>query len=362
MTSSPFLLNATLEYHISNYLKDDPELAKRIIDSLYVDDQSAGEQTDDKAFAIYLKLKDVMKIGGFNLRKWCTNSPNLRRQLQCEESKSNSPGDKDQTASREIMEEDLSYAKLSLRTESSNLTQTEQKVLGLNWNFTRDTFVFPGRDNPADIPSRGAKASQLQTSDTWFRGPSWFVCDEGEWPVSKPFSQPSDECNQELKLNRGCPSTTSLVNTQVNLTYLLDPKRVSRFHKLLRITAYVLRFINRIRGKSYTCSTGSPRTAEIKAAEIMWIKEAQRDMDTKQLEGQLGLFKDEDQVIRCKGRVGNAKLPYVTRFPALLPRHHWLTTLIVRYCHERVLHNGLKETLNEIGSIFWITKGRLADG
>ena len=85
-------------------------------------------------------------------------------------------------------------------------------------------------------------------------------------------------------------------------------------------------------------------------------------MDTKQLEGQLGLFKDEDQVIRCKGRVGNAKLPYVTRFPALLPRHHWLTTLIVRYCHERVLHNGLKETLNEIGSIFWITKGRLADG
>jgi ferric iron reductase protein FhuF len=30
----------------------------------------------------------------------------------------------------------------------------------------------PGRDNPADIPSRGAKASQLQTSDTWFHGPS----------------------------------------------------------------------------------------------------------------------------------------------------------------------------------------------
>ncbi|CAB4003838.1 Hypothetical predicted protein [Paramuricea clavata] len=62
-------------------------------------------------------------------------------------------------------------------------------------------FHTPGRDNPADIPSWGAKASQLQTSDTWFHGPSWLVCDEGEWPASKPLSQPSDKCNQELKLN-----------------------------------------------------------------------------------------------------------------------------------------------------------------
>ncbi|CAB4021198.1 Hypothetical predicted protein [Paramuricea clavata] len=154
----------------------------------------------------------------------------------------------------------------------------------------------PGRDNPADISSRRAKASQLQTSDTWFHGPSWLVCDEGEWPASKSLSQPSDECNQELKLNRGGLSTTSLANTQVNLTYLLDPKRVSRFHKLLRITAYVLRFINHIQRKPY--STGSPTTAEIKAAEIIWTKEAQRDMDIKQLERQLGLFKDENQVIR----------------------------------------------------------------
>lgn len=37
-------------------------------------------------------------------------------------------------------------------------------------------FHTPGRDNPADIPLWGAKASQLQTSDTWFHGPScWFA-------------------------------------------------------------------------------------------------------------------------------------------------------------------------------------------
>ena len=45
------------------------------------------------------------------------------------------------------------------------------------------------------------------------------------------------------------------------------------------------------------CHTGSPTTIEIKTAEILWTKEAQRNMDTKQLESQLGLFVDEDQVI-----------------------------------------------------------------
>ena len=37
------------------------------------------------------------------------------------------------------MEEDLSYAKLLLRTESSHSHQTEQKVLRLNWNFGFET-------------------------------------------------------------------------------------------------------------------------------------------------------------------------------------------------------------------------------
>ena len=93
---------------------------------------------------------------------------------------------------------------------------------------------------------------------------------------------------------RGLP-TTSLVNTQFNLIYLIDPKGVSRFHRLLPITAYVLRFVNHIQWKP--CHTGSPTTTEIKAAEILWTKEAQRNMDRKQLESQLRLFVDEDQVI-----------------------------------------------------------------
>ena len=56
---------------------------------------------------------------------------------------------------------------------------------------------IPGSDNLADIPLRRAKASQLQSCDTWLHGPLRLVCDESKWPASKTLSQPSDECYQE---------------------------------------------------------------------------------------------------------------------------------------------------------------------
>ena len=35
-----------------------------------------------------------------------------------------------------------------------------------------------------------------------------------------------------------------------------------------------------------------------------------------------------------------------------------VTPTIIPYCHERVKHNGLKETLTEVHSKYWIPKGR----
>ena len=34
--------------------------------------------TDDKGFATYLMLKEIINMGGFNLRKWYSNSANLQ--------------------------------------------------------------------------------------------------------------------------------------------------------------------------------------------------------------------------------------------------------------------------------------------
>ena len=84
----------------------------------------------------------------------------------------------------------------------------------------------------------------------------------------------------------------------------------------------------------------------------------QGHLQVDELEKQLGLFKDEKGIIRCRGRLGNSQASYDTKFPALLSRNHHVTSLIIRYCHERVMHNGLKETLTEVRSRYWIPKGR----
>ena len=72
----------------------------------------------------------------------------------------------------------------------------------------------------------------------------------------------------------------------------------------------------------------------------------------------LGVITDKNGIFRCKGRLYNSSLPESARFPAWLPCDHHITRLIIRDCHHRVMHNGVRETLAELRSRFWLTKGR----
>ena len=69
-------------------------------------------------------------------------------------------------------------------------------------------------------------------------------------------------------------------------------------------------------------------------------------------------FFDDNGLIRCGGRLENAYLPHDTRFSILLESGHPVCRLIVIDCHERVKHNGVKETLTQLRSTFWIIKGQ----
>lgn len=49
LSSSPFLLNATLKHHILKYVLAHPAFVQRLLQSLYVDDIITGEGDDDGA-------------------------------------------------------------------------------------------------------------------------------------------------------------------------------------------------------------------------------------------------------------------------------------------------------------------------
>ena len=105
VSCSPFLLNATIKHHLEKYHSTEPDLVKLILRSIYVDDISYGADSDTDTYESYLKSKKILAEGGFNLRKFVTNSPLLFQQIKSSEDTS-SPKDE---ASQNVKEEDMSY-------------------------------------------------------------------------------------------------------------------------------------------------------------------------------------------------------------------------------------------------------------
>ena len=58
------------------------------------------------------------------------------------------------------------------------------------------------------------------------------------------------------------------------------------------------------------------------------------------------------------GRLSQAQLPASAKYPVLLDKGHYITSLLVRDSHKQVMYGGVKSTLTELRSRFWIVQGR----
>lgn len=138
----------------------------------------------------------------------------------------------------------------------------------------------------------------------------------------------------------------------------------SSLDRLLRVTALALKFCCMLQRKTLPEVTDLPEAGETARAEMLWIVESQtlllRDKNFDNWKKQFGLFLDNDGIWRCRGRIANADVPYSTKYPVMLHSDHHLTKLFVESAHQRVCHNGVRETLTELRSRFWIVKGRSA--
>ena len=94
-----------------------------------------------------------------------------------------------------------------------------------------------GRDNPADIPSRGHTAEQLSNSHLWMNGPDWLkVTDFNYTELEMP-----EACQTELRKEQQSKThgLLTIAGTTASIGKVMEIERFSTFHRLVSVTAKV---------------------------------------------------------------------------------------------------------------------------
>ena len=77
-------MSSTVENHMQKYSYLYSDVISQFLSDFYMNDSITGKQTEEEAFDFYLVCKSLMKEGGFNLRKWLSNSKSLQERIRVE--------------------------------------------------------------------------------------------------------------------------------------------------------------------------------------------------------------------------------------------------------------------------------------
>ncbi|XP_065052545.1 uncharacterized protein LOC135681850 [Rhopilema esculentum] len=215
-----------------------------------------------------------------------------------------------------------------------NRTRAIQEKDFIPWHYV------PTDDNPADLGSRGVSPKKLDRF--WKEGPLWLINNE-EWPEQPEVRETSQSLKEKLGSKEKQLMATEPETNHLETLLLKHP-----YNKMLRITAYIMRFIRRCQKNEVVAKDNIITVEEIETAETFWIKRAQEQIgETKHCQ----LTEDECELMRYNGRIPNYN-------PIWLPRNHKLTDLIIAANHRKVLHNGVSATMASVRDRFWVPKLR----
>lgn len=246
---------------------------------------------------------------------------------------------------------------------SNRISEIQNRVSPACWHHVSSA------DNPADCASRGLLPSELLKHSLWWSGPAWLKLAHDFWPeCSFGSSNRMDNVSSTL-IEEERKIVLSSFHVVEYFDYLLN--KFSSLAKIERIICYCLRFLRNSR-QGFNKSVGQFTADDLHAALLVLVKHVQyvcfSDIIEKVQVGQqipksfrkLGPFIGEDGVLRVGGRLTHSSLLYDQRHPALLPRHHRLTVLIIEEVHRKNCHPGLQTLQFLIQQNFWILSPRRA--
>ena len=239
--------------------------------------------------------------------------------------------------------------------------------------------------NPADLATRGVSAQDLSTCELWWHGPEWLQDNEKTWPtwdVPEITKETLEKIESETKGPITFYETSTLAEESINggqtenqdkptpptTPFGIDERKYSSLLRLLRITAWMLRFVKKAR--KHTTQTGELKAIEIMEAKILWFKFVQKTnfpeafnttsgtVNKKDYKNQLGIELHDDGLLRCHGRMIHAELPLQAIYPILLPKRSHFSSLLIKEYHQKLFHSGVSHTLAQLRNQYWIPQGR----
>ncbi|KAG5888118.1 hypothetical protein JTB14_023412 [Gonioctena quinquepunctata] len=117
LTPSPYLAINTIRQLAKEYRYESPPVAGILENDIFVDDVVSGSHSLPEALKLQTDLIRILDRGGFELRKWASNSPELLSHLPASS---------------------LQLQPLGLDLEPDSVI----KILGLQWNPVSDSFSY----------------------------------------------------------------------------------------------------------------------------------------------------------------------------------------------------------------------------
>ncbi|XP_068215919.1 uncharacterized protein [Palaemon carinicauda] len=246
------------------------------------------------------------------------------------------------------------------------------------------TFSFVNAyDNPADYISRCVSYRRLQKT-AYHGGPEFLKKlhkDEVQFsfkvpnPLEKRDEVPGPE-REDTSLITVSTDSESKENNKKDINsieHLIPLTKFSSFHKLATVHRMVLKFIKTIREKltnkgidvhwgncvkeknlyALACRQIIGKEQENNFPEVceFFKKSHTLKRNIPNLVTQMNIFQSKDTLLRIRSKFGRNEQIF---FPVLLPKHGFLTKLLIRDMHVSLGHAGVYSILAQLRKQFWI--------
>ena len=223
--------------------------------------------------------------------------------------------------------------------------------------------TLPRQGKSCRHPLKGDRITPLELSTRvlWHVGPPCLIKVEPSSSTSDEQIQLPAECLSELRSkDQQLVHGLLMAGTATRLSQMIDCKKFGSFERLISTTALLLKFCRIILNK--VRRNNNEESCDLNAeAEHRWILECQElpvcDKKFEPWKRQLDLFQDKSGVWRCRGRIENAAIPFLTKHPALLHKDHPFTSLLVWRAHGQSSIMESRRPLQSSGPDLGLSRG-----